>query len=91
MSIVDEALNEAALRRGDTCSIAKAKAKLGAGPSTGERGTLTGDQLDELLDSELPASVVARYVSARGLDVREQAVNRHRKSRRGELGCKCPL
>lgn len=85
MSVLDEALAEAQLQRGGKCSVAKAIALLQDGPSKGERGTLTLKAFDELLGSALEGSVVARYVQARGLDVAEAAVNRHRRR-----FCKCP-
>lgn len=85
MSIVDEALNEAALRPGPLCAIAKARTRLSAQASTGERGTLSLKGLDELLASDLEYATIARYVTARGTPLSEQSVSRH-----CGLRCKCP-
>lgn len=85
MSIVDEALNEAALRPGPLCAIAKARARLSAGESSGKNGVLSLNGLDELLDSDLEYATIARYVTGRGTPLSEQSVSRHCGSR-----CKCP-
>lgn len=84
MSIVDEALNEATLRPGPLCAIAKARARLSANTSTGERGTLTLTGLDELLDSDLEFATIARYVTGRGTYLSQQSVARHANGL-----CKC--
>lgn len=84
MSIVDEALNEATLRPGPLCAVAKARARLSADASSGQRGTLTLAGLDELLGSDLEFATISRYISARGVQISEQSVARHIGGR-----CKC--
>jgi hypothetical protein len=79
MSVLEEAAQET-LKPGGKCSVTRWRNRLSAGTYP-----VTLADFDELMASELEASVVARYLLKRGVEVRDQAVRRHK---RGD--CKCP-